>query len=211
MNPIALQLYTVRRAMAENPEAALRGVRAAGYSSVETAPLVPPLTAPLLSELLGRHGLQVVAAHSELPIEENRERILQEALELGATRIVWHGWPRGPAFDSLDGVRRLADCCNRAADAARKAGLEFGLHNHWWEFERLQGSYPYLLLHELLAPGVFLEIDVYWLRTAGLDPAQVISDLGPRVAMLHLKDGPAVHGQPMTALGEGTLDIAGIL
>jgi sugar phosphate isomerase/epimerase len=34
----------------------------------------------------------------------------------------------------------------------------------------------------------------------------VIRQLGARVPLLHIKDGPAVLGEPMTAVGQGTLD-----
>jgi sugar phosphate isomerase/epimerase len=39
----------------------------------------------------------------------------------------------------------------------------------------------------------------------------VIVDLMPRIGSLHLKDGPAVHGKPMTALGRGKVDVPHIL
>ena len=39
----------------------------------------------------------------------------------------------------------------------------------------------------------------------------VLAELGPRIGSLHLKDGPAVHGEPMTALGRGVLDLPRIL
>jgi sugar phosphate isomerase/epimerase len=35
----------------------------------------------------------------------------------------------------------------------------------------------------------------------------VLSELDRRIGSIHWKDGPAVHGEPMTALGEGTLDL----
>jgi sugar phosphate isomerase/epimerase len=66
----------------------------------------------------------------------------------------------------------------------------------------------------MLAPEIFLEIDAYWVQTAGLNPASVIAELetsGRRVQFLHLKDGPATQGQPMTALGDGVMDFSAIL
>jgi sugar phosphate isomerase/epimerase len=105
----------------------------------------------------------------------------------------------------------LAERYAEAAAVAHEHGLRFGLHNHWWECELIEGCYPYQLLHELLPAEVFFELDVYWARTAGLDPARIVTELGPRVAMLHLKDGPAVPGQPMTALGDGVVDLPAII
>lgn len=211
MRTIALQLYTVRQALAQDAAGTLRRVHEAGYRSVETAPLPPGLTAREFGGMLRDHGLAVAAVHEELPLGDSQARVLDAAAALGAARLIWHGWPRDPECGSLEGYRRLAD---RYADAARVAedhGLQFGLHTHWWECEPIEGEYPYSLLHRVLPAEIFFELDVYWAWTAGLDPVRAIQDLGARVALLHLKDGPAVHGQPMTALGEGVVDLASVL
>jgi sugar phosphate isomerase/epimerase len=85
--------------------------------------------------------------------------------------------------------------------------LSFGIHNHWWEFDPVDGTSLIRLFHEMLDPEIFWQLDVYWAQTAGADPARIIRELGPRIRSIHWKDGPAVHGQPMTALGEGKVDI----
>ncbi len=211
MTPIALQLYTVRQALADDPLATLERVQAAGYTAVETAPLPLGLPLDLLADHLQSLDLKVVAVHCALPLGPDRGDVLETSARLQCQRIIWHGWPRDQEYDSTDGIRRLADTYNRAHAVARENGLRLGLHNHWWEFEPVQGCYPYQLLSELLDADIFWELDVYWVRTAGLDPARIIEELGPRVALLHLKDGPAVRGQPMTALGEGIIDFASIL
>ncbi len=106
---------------------------------------------------------------------------------------------------------RLAETCNKVADLVNEHGLEFGLHTHWWEYEMVEGDYPYQVLHELLDRRIFFEIDVYWAQTAGMNCVHIIEELRPRISMLHLKDGPAVHGQPMTALGQGVINFPPIL
>ncbi|MCI0537471.1 MAG: TIM barrel protein, partial [Verrucomicrobiales bacterium] len=155
--------------------------------------------------------LEVVAMHCDLPLGPALPPLLNMATALSCGRIIWHGWPRSPEHDSIGGVRRLAACYNDAHAAAADHGLKFGLHNHWWEFEPVNGAYPYRVFDEVLHPDAFLEIDTYWVQTAHLDPAAVIAELGSRVRLLHLKDGPAVHGYPMTALGQGVLDFPRIL
>ena len=211
MRTFALQLYTVRHALARDPEGTLRGVCEAGYRAVETAPLPPEIPVRRMGELLRSFGLTVTAAHADLPLGECRSEVLHTLAELGATRLIWHGWPRDPECASLEGFRRLADRYTEAAAVAKANGLSFGLHNHWWEYEPLEEVLPYRFLHDTLPPEIFFELDVYWVRTAGKDPVDIVRELGPRITMLHLKDGPAVHGQPMTALGQGEVDIPAIL
>ena len=208
---IALQLWTIRDAIASDADEALRRVRAAGFASVEVAPLPPGVTPARLAECLDRHDLAVVSIHGDLPTPGNLAWWVRIADACRCPKIIWHGWPRDPRFDSLAGVRDLIAACNEAGDLARDRGLQFGLHNHWWEFEPVEGERPIRLLHALLSPDIFWQLDVYWAQAGGADPAAAIAELMPRVGSLHLKDGPAVRGEPMTALGRGAVDIPRVL
>lgn len=210
-SPVALQLWTIRDAFAADPDRALDRVKDAGFAAVELAPLPPGLMAARLAESLARRGLAVVSIHGDLPTPESVDRWADLARECRCRKVVWHGWPRDPRFDSLAGVRDLIAGCNAAAPLACDHGLTFGLHNHWWEFEPLAGERPIRLLHEGLHPDVFWQLDVYWAQTAGADPATVMTELGQRVRSIHWKDGPCVHGEPMTALGQGKVDVPRVL
>jgi sugar phosphate isomerase/epimerase len=112
-------------------------------------------------------------------------------------------------FTSASGVAALADDLNAAAALARKRGLRLGYHNHFWEWRALEdGSAAFDALAARLDPSVELELDVYWARTAGRDPAAEIARHGARVTRLHLKDGPADKPESaMTALGDGVVDL----
>jgi sugar phosphate isomerase/epimerase len=58
---------------------------------------------------------------------------------------------------------------------------------------------------------VKFEVDTYWVQVGGLDPAVVITELGPRASLLHLKDGPLTREAPQVALGSGKMDIPTLL
>lgn len=205
--PIALQLWTVRDAVAADPDRALAGVAAAGFAAVEVAPLPPGQTPAAFGERLARHGLVVVSVHADLPTAATIGRWAELARACRCPKLVWHGWPRDPRFDSAEGVRELAAACNAAAALARDRGLAFGVHNHWWEFEPVGGDRPIRLLHDALHPDVFWQLDVYWAQVGGADPAAAAAELGPRLQSVHWKDGPCARGEPMTALGRGAVDL----
>ena len=202
-SPIALQLWTIRNAMALDADEALHRVKTVGFSAVEIAPLPPGLPPKYLSECLARHDLTVVSIHGDLPTTANIDLWAQIARGCRCSKIIWHGWPRDPRFNSIAGVRELIAAYNQAGTIAREHGLQLGMHNHWWEFEPLEGEQPIRLLHESLHPDIFWQLDVYWARVAGVDPAGVLSDLATRIGSLHWKDGPAVHGEPMTGWDRG--------
>ncbi|WP_435009381.1 sugar phosphate isomerase/epimerase family protein [Tundrisphaera lichenicola] len=208
---IALQLWTIREELASDPDKALKRVKAAGFSAVEVAPPPPGLTPGRLAELLADHELSVVSIHGDLPTPANIDSWVQIASECRCSRIIWHGWPRDPRFDSRSGIDELISAFNEAGTLARDHGLQFGLHNHWWEFEPVGGAIPIRLFHERLHPETFWQLDIYWAQTAGIDPARVLSELMTRIGSIHWKDGPAVHGEPMTALGRGRVNLPRIL
>jgi sugar phosphate isomerase/epimerase len=210
-SPIALQLWTIRDAMALDADRALGHVKAAGFSAVELAPLPPDLTPGHLAECLARHDLAVLSIHGELPTSANIGQWTEISRACRCSKIIWHGWPRDSRFDSLAGVRDLISACNETGEIARDHGFQFGMHNHWWEFELVEGNRPIRLFHESLHTDIFWQLDVYWARTAGVDPADMLTSLLPRIGSLHWKDGPAVHGEPMTAIGRGKVDVPRIL
>jgi sugar phosphate isomerase/epimerase len=95
---------------------------------------------------------------------------------------------------------------------ARANGLMLFYHNHWFEYQLTDGRYPYKTLIDCLNPTVKFEVDTYWVKTGGPDPADILRQLGPRAPLLHIKDGPANdRSQPMVAVGDGTMDIGSII
>jgi len=208
---IALQLWTVRYSLVQDPRDTLKKVRDMGYTAIETAPFPPELDAATVAEISRSIDLPVVAIHCDLPQADACKKIVETARLFNCERIIWHGWPRDDMHDSIEGIKRLAHRYNEASRIAIDQGLSFGLHNHWWEFESMDGRLPFDILNELLDPRIFWELDIYWAQTAGVDPVAIIQQNRNRISMLHLKDGPAEKGKAMTALGEGVLDLNRIL
>jgi len=211
MNPqIALQLYTVREALAQDFAGTLQQVAAIGYRAVESAFLPAGVTFAQATTALRAAGLDVIAAHTELPLDEQQGAVLAQMATLGCQRMIWHGWPQDPDYSTVDGIKRLAARYNAANRVAQANGYTFGLHNHWWECEPVAGQLPYQILLAELDPTIFFELDTYWARTAGRNPAHMLSELGDRAPLVHIKDGPAVKGQLKQAVGDGVMDVAAI-
>lgn len=207
---IALQLYTVRDILAHDFAGTVEKIAAMGYAGVETAFFDEKTPVTEAAKLFERLGLAVPSAHCPIPVGAQKNAVLDMADTLGCRRIIWHGWPQDERYSSIEGIRQLADLYNEANGAAKSRGLSFGLHNHWWEYEPVEGRYPYQVLLEHMEPDIFFEVDTYWVKTAGRDPVKVVAELGERAPLLHIKDGPAVKGEPMVAVGEGSQDFPAI-
>lgn len=208
-SPIALQLYTLREATARDFAGALRQVADIGYAGVETAGF-EGTSVPAAAQLFKDLGLTVCAVHGPLPLGDSQKRALDLMDALDCRRLVIASQPR-QEFQSLDGIRRVCDTLNAASAVAVAHGLSLGYHNHDFEFVPVEGRLAHERLRDCLSPEVFFEVDTYWTQTAGVDAAATLKTLGPRAPLLHLKDGPAVRGQPMQALGEGVMDIPALV
>ena len=212
---IGLQLWTVRELMKQDLSGTLEKVAEIGYMGVETAFLPEGVTHKQLGKLLQKLDLTVFSMHAELPIGDQREVLLDMAEAYDCNRMVWHGWPEDNRYQTEEGTQQLAEIYNRSYAFAKNNGLVFGIHNHWWEFERQEGGkYPYEILLNYLKPHIFFEIDTYWVKVAGLDPAHMVKLFGKRAPLLHIKDGPGTWTksldddvpEPMVAVGKGVQD-----
>ena len=209
---IGFQLYTVRDAIDVDAAAALGRVAEMGYTAVETAFFPEGMTPAQAGKLLKDTGLSVFAAHVEIPEGEHRDAMLAVAEAYDCDRMVWHGWPEDERYQTMDGIRQLADIYNESYAFCQANGLQFGLHNHWWEFEPIEdGVLPFYEIRSLIEPGIFFEIDTYWAKVAGLDPAEVVGDFGAHAQLLHIKDAQVLSTEgPMVAAGSGLQDFPAI-
>ncbi|MDQ6657155.1 MAG: sugar phosphate isomerase/epimerase, partial [Actinomycetota bacterium] len=96
---------------------------------------------------------------------------------------------------------------------AAEHGVVVGYHNHWWETENSIDGVPAIEVFAAeLDDAVVLEVDTYWAEVGGVSAPELLSRLGDRVQLIHVKDGPATQrNEDQTAVGSGTLDIATIL
>jgi sugar phosphate isomerase/epimerase len=128
---------------------------------------------------------------------------------IGCRRLVSGKGPDD--FKTEDLVRKTCGLFNEVQEVCKANGLSFGIHNHWWEYVKVGDRYVYEMMLELLDPAIQFQLDTYWIRTAGLDPAAIVGKMGKRAPTLHIKDGPCVKGEPMTAVGRGVMDFPSIV
>lgn len=211
MKPISIQLYTVRPDV--YPEAkdhfpgVLRTIAEIGYKGVEFAGLFghdPKEIRGILDDL----GMKTSSSHAGVPTPENVQQIVDTESALGNTRVIGGFGP--DRFKTVDDCKAAAAQFQQAAELLKPHGMTFGIHNHWWEFDTVDGQRVYdILMAE--APDMFSELDVYWVAWGKADPAQVIEQYKSRLPLLHIKDGMLEQSHPHVAVGSGKLDFRAII
>jgi sugar phosphate isomerase/epimerase len=206
--PVSLQLYSLRDASAKDFPAVIRAVGEIGYAGVEPAGFYG-MKPRDFRKLVEEQGMVISSSHGPWASPDNLSEVIDTAGELGVD-LVSSGF--GPEdYKDMAAIRATADKVNLMDERLRAAGLTLFLHNHWWEFDLVDGRLKYDVFAEL-APKVSFEIDTYWAANFGaVDPAPVVKRYAKRAPLLHIKDGPLVKGQPMTAVGSGKMDFRKVI
>lgn len=208
--PIGLQLYSVREYLGKDFSGSIERIARMGYTGVETAGFPESITPVQAKTIFDQNGLVVTSSHSPLPLGEDKNRILDTLAATGCPHLVCP-WMDPDYYSSVEKIKTLAEIFNNAYHIAIDNGLRFSIHNHAFEFDSLEGKPAMYTLMEYLDPGINFQLDTYWIKVAGLNPSEVVSHLGERAPLLHIKDGPATPDGDMTAVGEGVLEIPTII
>jgi sugar phosphate isomerase/epimerase len=209
MKPIAIQLYTLREAAAKDFPCVLKRVAEIGYKAVEFAGMngmCPCEVKKIVDDL----GLEVCSGHMAMPNAENAAQLIEECNTLGVTRLVTGYGP--DQLNTAEGCMQAVEWINAGVAALEGSGICLGIHNHFWEFEKIaDGRYPEDILLDN-CPGAFAQIDVYWAAVGGVDPAVAVAERKARVPLLHIKDGDIEPKMPMKAIGSsGKIDFAAVI
>lgn len=205
VDPIGLQLYTVRDLLGGEFDRTLARIAAIGYREVEFAGYFGRTPAQV-RQSLERAGLSAPSAHVSLEaLTSDLPRTLAAAHEIGHRYLVLPSLDEGMRR-SLDDYRRIADALNAAADVARAAAIRIAYHNHDFEFAQLDGVRPYDVLLDHTRGEIAFELDLYWVTRAGVDPAHYMQRWPGRFPLVHVKDSAGPPRHEMTEVGRGILD-----
>jgi sugar phosphate isomerase/epimerase len=203
--PVALQMYTVRDACEKDFAATLARVAEIGYAGVELAGTYG-LTPDKMAGLLGELNLRAVGNHTALAaIRDNFEEVVALHQAVGAEWVIVPSLPK-EMRESADALAAAGKALGESADRLADAGLKLAYHNHAFEFETYDGKVGYDILLQSASAKVFMELDVYWVRHAGGDPADLIRRLGPRCPLVHLKDMTPGDEPTFAEVGHGVID-----
>ena len=185
---LGLQLYTVRDLMAEDMVATLELVAGVGYREVEFAGYFDNQPADVRRHLesFGLHAPSAHIGYGDFAADVNR--VIGHAASVGHRFVIVPAIPDDERA-TLDDYQRHAENFNRWSEACNSAGLQFGYHNHEFEFEEIDGQVPYdVLLSETDPSRVTMELDLAWARAGNADPLAYFEAWPGRFPLCHIKD-----------------------
>jgi sugar phosphate isomerase/epimerase len=222
---MGLQLFTIRRPLAEDVVGTVKKIAAIGYEDSETYGFDPDkgtyygLKASAFKQLLADNQMITTSGHYDFSKffdkpADNLMRYVDQCIEgahaLGQRYITWP-W-LDPAFRTLENFRLLTAKLNAIGERVNKAKLGFAYHNHDFEFTDYGGENGYNIIMRETDPAlVKLQMDLYWvMHSSKLSPAQLFSQQPGRFVMWHIKDMDKVS-RDYSELGNGSIDFTVIL
>jgi sugar phosphate isomerase/epimerase len=79
---------------------------------------------------------------------------------------------------------------NKVAKVMKEHGVTFGYHNHNFEFATVEGKIPYfdVFLAGLDKDLTTMELDLFWVTKAGINPVDLFKKYPGRFQLFHMKD-----------------------
>ena len=220
---IGIQLYTLRDDISKDVKGVIGKVAAAGYKEVETFGLSKEekffgLSVREFGQLLKTHNLTSPSGHylpAKMLYENGDGDDVKKLCEVG--HILGHQYIVIPHLaeerrKTIDQYKALAERMNKAGEICKKANLQLAYHNHDFEFLQIDGQKGYdIFMNETDKNLLKLELDLYWVVRAGLDPVDLFKKQPGRFPMVHVKDMDKMDRTKNTEVGNGSIDFKKIL
>ena len=191
---IGYQLYSARADVKQDMGEVLRQLKALGYDGVEFAGFFGK-PAGEISALLKEAGLEGVSSHVPLSeIEQDMFGVIAYHRAIGCRYIAVpfldaEHRPGAPGFSGV--IRTIA----KFGALCREAGIQLLYHNHDFEFVQVSGQFGLDFLYGAVDESLLkTEVDVCWVKYAGVDPAGYLRKYAGRAPVVHLKDFVGVKG-----------------
>ncbi|MCF8361575.1 MAG: TIM barrel protein [Prolixibacteraceae bacterium] len=218
---VGLQLYTIRDAMAADVPGSLKKVSEMGYKNVELADYSdgkfygykPKEFRKMVNDL----GMDIISSHTSVEAEGismGSARKMADAHAEMDVKYCVQPWVQ-PENRNVESYKKMVAEWNKVAEIMKEVGIQFGYHNHNFEFANLNGVVPYydIFMKEMDPQLITMEIDFFWTTKAGQDPIEMFKKYPGRFQLFHFKD-MAVDNTPyfdikkddITSVGAGLID-----
>ncbi|UCF36004.1 MAG: sugar phosphate isomerase/epimerase [Acidobacteriota bacterium] len=185
--PIGVQLYCVRRELAEDMEGTLAQIAAIGFQGVEFADYFGR-SARELRALLDKNGLKCCGTH--IMLEDMLGDKLEETIEfnqaIGNPYLIirWLGEERR---NSKSSFLKTVELINEVSANLEPDGMKVGYHNHDYIFKSFDGEMLWNMLADEADSRVILQLDTGNASMTGVDAVGLLRRNNGRAGTIHIK------------------------
>jgi sugar phosphate isomerase/epimerase len=205
--PVGLQLYTLRDETAKDFVGTLKKVADLGYKAVEFAGY-GGIEAKEMKKVLDDLDLTAPSSHVGLQLlEDELNQQIEYSLEIGAKYIMCPYLDANVYLNTEESLEKTLEAFKKIAAETKRQGLQFGYHNHDFEFKKLGDEYILDLMYQAVDPELMVaELDLFWVKKAGLDPKAYLETYKGRCPIIHVKDMTGDERRVFAEVGHGIID-----
>lgn len=224
---VGLQLYTIRDAMTKDVPGSLKRISDMGYKNLELASygngLFYGLKPEEFKKIVNDLGMDIISSHASVEATgitlDNAKKMAEDHKKVGVKYCV-QPWVVEAARTTIDSYKKMVADWNKVGKIMKEYGIQFGYHNHNFEFDTVEGKIPYfdIMLPELDKELVTMEMDLFWTSKAGQNPVEIFRKYPGRFQLLHFKDmytkeAPFVKvaSKDFAPVGEGQINFKEII
>ena len=194
---IGLQLYTIRDAMGKDVPGSLKMVSDIGYKYLELASYengkfygyLPADFKKMANDL----GMEIISSHAGVNpkgiTSDEAKKMAEDHAKVGA-KYCMQPYIADEDRKSIAGFQKMVADWNKVGRIMKDNGIQFGYHNHNFEFGTVEGKVPYfdVFLAEMDKDLMTMEIDLFWVTKAGINPIELFKKYPGRFQLFHMKD-----------------------
>jgi sugar phosphate isomerase/epimerase len=194
---IGLQLYTIRDAMGKDVPGSLKMVSDIGYKYLELASYengkfygyLPADFKKMANDL----GMEIISSHAGVNpkgiTSDEAKKMAEDHAKVGA-KYCMQPYIADEDRKSIAGFQKMVADWNKVGRIMKDNGIQFGYHNHNFEFGTVEGKVPYfdVFLAEMDKDLMTMEIDLFWAIKAGINPIELFKKYPGRFQLFHMKD-----------------------
>lgn len=212
---VGIQLYTVRDALNANAKEALAKVAKLGYKNLELAGYnngkfygMEPIEFKRVVEDL---GMKIISSHTGVEVKGvdtgNAEKMAEDHAKIGVKYCI-QPWLVPERRKTADMYKQFVSELNRVAEVFKKQGIQFGYHNHDFEFKEVDGVIPFydIFLKNTDPKLMTFELDLYWTTKAGHNPIDIFKKYPGRFELWHVKDMEKSADKFFAPVGTGSIN-----
>jgi sugar phosphate isomerase/epimerase len=144
-------------------------------------------------KLVNDLGMEIISSHTQVEgvgvTLDSARKMAEDHVKIGSKYCI-QPWIVEEMRTTVASYQRMADNWNQIGKIMKDFGMQFGYHNHNFEFGTVEGKIPYfdVMLAELDKDLVIMELDMFWASKAGYNPVDIINKYPGRFQLFHLKD-----------------------
>ena len=138
-------------------------------------------------------GMEIISSHAGVNpngiTTDEAKKMAEDHAKVGA-KYCMQPFVDDKDRKSIAGYQKMVAEWNKVGKIMKENGVQFGYHNHNFEFGPLEGKVPYfdIFLAEMDKDLMTMELDLFWATKAGINPVDLFKKYPGRFQLFHMKD-----------------------